>query len=497
MTLSDSEGNLPPELLDNIRSLNPWWRDEAAPKPPPYHRWIFKRLNRILQDGLTPAVVLRGPRRVGKTVLLRQIVKDLLASAVSPSRILYLPFDELPTLSGIREPVLTLARWFERDVLGRSFNASAQGNRPAYILLDEVQNLESWAPQVKNLVDNHSVRMLITGSSSLRIEAGRDSLAGRITTVDLGPLLPREIAALRFGVRSEPIWDDGSNGAATLDFWRQAVSRCAEQADSRRQAFQAFSERGGYPAAHERKDASWPEIADYLEESIIQRALKHDLATDARGGNLEGGLLEEVFRLCCRYAGQAPGERVFVPEIRRALAIDVPWGRLRGCLDMLDATLLMRLIRPLELRLKRQPSPSKICLCDHSLRAGWLQEVVPLDPEGLSRNPHLCDLAGRLAESAAGYFLSSIPHLDVAYFPARAGRPEVDFVMTIGARRIPIEVKYRKHVDPHEDTFGLRAFLEKTAFNAPFGLLVTLDDGVVVPDPRIVPISLSSLLWLR
>jgi hypothetical protein len=33
--------------------------------------------------------------------------------------------------------------------------------------------------------------------------------------------------------------------------------------------------------------------------------------------------------------------------------------------------------------------------------------------------------------------------------------------------------------------------------NAPFGLLVTLDDDVPVRDPRIVPISLSSLLWMR
>ena len=42
----------------------------------------------------------------------------------------------------------------------------------------------------------------------------------------------------------------------------------------------------------------------------------------------------------------------------------------------------------------------------------------------------------------------------------------------------------------------LRAFLDKSVYNAPFGLLVTLDDGVSVPDPRIVPISLSALLWL-
>lgn len=157
----------------------------------------------------------------------------------------------------------------------------------------------------------------------------------------------------------------------------------------------------------------------------------------------------------------------------------------------------MRLVQPLELRLKRRKSPPKICLCDHALRASWLQEVIPLDPAGLARQPHLADLAGHLAESVLGYFLASIPNLDVAHFPERGAEPEVDFVLTVGTRRIPIEVKYRKRIDPHDDTRGLRAFLEKTVYNAPLGLLVTLDDNVTVHDPRIIPISLSALLWSR
>ena len=89
------------------------------------------------------------------------------------------------------------------------------------------------------------------------------------------------------------------------------------------------------------------------------------------------------------------------------------------------------------------------------------------------------------------------PHLDLAYFPPRGLEPEVDFVLTVGTKRIPVEVKYRRRIDPHEDTLGLRSFLEKTVYNAPFALLVTLEDEVEIPDPRIIPISLSALLWLR
>ena len=96
-----------------------------------------------------------------------------------------------------------------------------------------------------------------------------------------------------------------------------------------------------------------------------------------------------------------------------------------------------------------------------------------------------------------GYFLASVPNLNVAYLPTPGIQPEVDFVVTVGTVRIPIEVKYRRHMDPFDDTRALRAFLERTINNAPFGLLVTQEDGVQVQDPRIIPISLSAFLWTR
>jgi predicted AAA+ superfamily ATPase len=75
--------------------------------------------------------------------------------------------------------------------------------------------------------------------------------------------------------------------------------------------------------------------------------------------------------------------------------------------------------------------------------------------------------------------------------------PEVDFVLTVGDYRIPVEVKYRRRIDEFRDTLGLRAFLEKTVYHAPFGILVTLTDEVSVTDPRIIPIPLASLLLMR
>jgi predicted AAA+ superfamily ATPase len=130
------------------------------------------------------------------------------------------------------------------------------------------------------------------------------------------------------------------------------------------------------------------------------------------------------------------------------------------------------------------------------LRAAWLQEIIPLSAEGLQQSPHLSDLAGRIAESTAGYFLRSIVGLDVAHFPERAAEPEVDYVLTVGEQRMPVEIKYRKQIT-HSDTRGLRAFIEKAHYNAPFGILVTLLDEAATDDPRIVSLPLSTLMLLR
>lgn len=491
-------GHVPPAAEDNLRQMNPHWRGDPGPTLQRFHRTLFPKLLRLLQAGLAPGVVLRGPRRVGKTVLVRQVMRRLLADGVPPTHILYVAFDELPTFTSLEEPVLRVARWFEARVLGRTFNAAAASGQPAYLLFDEVQNLADWAPQLKHLVDNHTVRVLVTGSSSLRIDAGKDSIAGRVQTLTLGPLGLREIAELRDGVVSTPHWvDNGMGELAQVEFWQDGAAKSRSEGEARRRAFAHWSERGGYPTAQERADVSWPEIATLLNETVIQRAIQHDLRLGSRGRKRDENLLAEVFRLACRYTGQTPGPAAFVPELQRSLAANVGFSRVLTYLKFLDGTLLLRLIQPLELRLKKKKSPAKICICDHALRAAWLQEVIPLDPDALAREPQLSDLAGRIAESALGYHFATVPNLEVAHSPARDAEPEVDFVLTVGTRRVPVEVKYRRRIDAVEDTRGLTAFLERSVHNATFGLLVTLDDDVVVRDPRIVTMSLSSLLWLR
>jgi predicted AAA+ superfamily ATPase len=443
--------------------------------------------------------VLRGPRQVGKTTIQEQLIQQYMKEGVDPQRIFRVQFDELPPLKELKTPILSLCRWFENRILGVTFNEAAHAERPAYLFLDEVQNLDDWAPQLKSLVDHNTLHVLVTGSSALRIEAGRDSLAGRITQLDLGPLLLREIAEMRsYGSIEGCLIENGLSSLLNLAFWMGLKEHGKKHAEIRDRALRDFSARGGYPIAQERADRPWEEIADQLNQMVIRRVIEHDLRLGERGRRRDPNLLEEVFRLACRYAGQAPGQAVFVNEIRTALQANIGWQRILTYLRFLDGSLLLRLVEPLELRLKRKKrANAKICLCDPSLRASWLQEIIPLDPEGLRQSSHLADLAGHLAESVAGYFLGNIPGLDLAHFPERGAEPEVDFVLTIGERRIPLEIRYRQTIDPQRDTLGLRAFIEKTVYNAPFGVLVTLRDDVTVPDPRIVALPLSSLLLMR
>jgi len=441
--------------------------------------------------------VLRGPRQVGKTTLLEQVIDKLLDEGVNPKRILRVQFDELELLKKIHEPILELARWFAENILGKSLNQAALDNEPAYLFFDEVQLIPDWAPQLKHLVDLQPVKVFITGSSALRIKAGRDSLAGRMSTLEMGPLLLREVAGFRKMGNISPLLPENSLGSLKhKDFWCQLKESGTSNRELRDLSFSAFSERGSFPIAQISTDRPWEEVADFLVESVINRVLTIDLLTSERGRKRDVNLMEGIFRLACRYIGQSPNKALYLAEIKNVMAGNVGWQRVLAYLRFLDDSLLIRLIDPLEIRIKKRRGGPKLCLCDHSLRAAWFSENIPLTEIDLGNNPHLSDLAGRVAESIAGYFLTSIPNLSVAHFPERGDEPEVDFILAIGEQRIPVEVKYRRHID-HYDTVGLRSFIGNAKYNAPFGVLITLSDEVKIDDPRIVSLPLSTLMLMR
>jgi predicted AAA+ superfamily ATPase len=484
-------------LVADLRRMNPWWEGKPGKQLPKTQRHLVGQILRRLEKRMAPIVVVRGPRQVGKTTAQLQLIEHLLKQQWQPTHILRVQCDEIPGLMGLSEPILRLIEWFEASILGKTLNESAKDGKPTLLVFDEVQNLPDRAPQLKHLVDHTTTQVLVTGSSALRIEKGRDSLAGRISTLECGTLSLTEIAHFRgLGNLGPFLPDNGLGELLQRDFWINLIKFGQRHREIRDASYAAFSERGGYPLCHERVNLEWPTLADQLNETVIKRVILHDLRVGEKGRKRDQTLLEELFRLCCRYIGQTPDIQTLVRELQRALNANVGSVRVRSYLKFLGDTLLLRLVEPMEIRLKKKRGAPKICLADHGLRASWLQEVVPLDLKQLQKHEHLGTLAGHIAESVVGALLGAIHGLDVAHFPNRSGEPEIDFVLSIGTTRLPMEVKYQRTIDPFQDTEGLRSFLEKTVNNAPFGLLITQTE-ISLQDPRIIAVPLSTLLLLR
>ncbi|MFM8449035.1 MAG: ATP-binding protein, partial [Haliscomenobacter sp.] len=384
----------------------------------------------------------------------------------------------------------------EKQILKATLNDSASQDKECYLFFDEVQNLEDWSTQLKFLVDHHSIQAVVTGSSALRIELGRDSLAGRINSIEVGTLSLNEIGAIRgMKIPGAFLPDNGIARLKQKAVWQQLKEYGLQNDHFANEAFAAFSERGAYPIAHLRAEVPWEFVADQLNETVITRVIQHDLRLGEKGRKRDPQLLEELFRLCCRYAGQAVSVAKLTREIQTVLNANIGEQRVRTYLKFLSDTLLLRLIQPMEIRLKKKRSDPKICLADHGLRASWLQEYIPLNFVNDESNQDIATIAGFLAESVVGSMLSSVGGLDISYLPPRGNEPELDFVITIGDQRIPIEVKYRNTVKS-EHYKGLEWFVSNPLNRAPFGILIS-KNPVESSHDQIISIPLKHFLLLR
>lgn len=480
-----------------LHQMNPWWKGDAMEPLPETRRYLVQQIKKRFTYRLAPVTVVRGSRQIGKTTACLHVVSDLLGEGVSPQRILRVQFDDIESLRIGKDPILQLVKWYEQHILEDTLNAKASKGEDCYLFFDEVQNLDDWSTQLKFLVDHNSALSVVTGSSALRIELGRDSLAGRINTIEAGTLSLTEIGQIRHmpATPAPLLLDNGVSNLKRRGFWQELQHHGIEHDAFSTEAFHHFSERGAYPIAHLRTDAPWELVADQLNETVIKRVIQHDLRLGEKGRKRDAQLLEELFRLCCRYAGQTPGVGKLTKEIQETLQANIGAQRIRSYLKFLSDTLLIRLIQPLELRLKKKRSDPKLCLADHGLRASWLQETIPLDGITGDANQDISTIAGYLAESVVGNLLSSISGLDLAHLPARNKEPEVDFVITVGDQRIPVEVKYRNTIR-QEHFRGLQWFIDAPINRAPFGILISKNPAPSI-DERIIALPLKHFLLLR
>jgi predicted AAA+ superfamily ATPase len=179
------------QLAEHLRRLNPWWTDTEASWPADElkPRAYVPRVLQLLTDTrLRRAVVLLGPRRVGKTILIHHVIGGLLRGGVAPGAIGHVEMDH-PLLHG--QTVDDLVRQFER------LAPAVEG--PRYLFFDEIQAHRDWERYLKPLVDHRpDLRVLVSGSAAAALKRRSDeSGAGRFTDFLLPPLTFSEYLSLR------------------------------------------------------------------------------------------------------------------------------------------------------------------------------------------------------------------------------------------------------------------------------------------------------------
>ena len=258
------------EVLRRLRLDNPWWESPALRDDPLAsfaRRDYFDQFASIVRnEGVRRAVVLVGPRRVGKTVMVGQLVRQLLADGVDGASILYLSLDT-PLYTD-----LTL-----EDVVGlfREEHGHAPSDR-LFIFFDEVQYHKDWERHLKVLVDTYpNVRFVATGSAAAALKRqSQESGAGRFTDYLLPPLTFSEFLAFVGRDREEgwAVWDQMGRDA---EEGREVEVDPAWIAERNRD-FVDYLNFGGYPEAV-LSEVVRGDSARFVRDDIIGKVLLRDL----------------------------------------------------------------------------------------------------------------------------------------------------------------------------------------------------------------------------
>lgn len=342
----------------------------------------------------TRIVAVQGARQVGKTTLVREIVTDLGGRLVS--------FDD--------EQMLALAK---ADPLG------FLQHDDKVLAIDEIQLAPELVPALKYTVDRdpRPGRFLITGSADLlRLPAARDSLAGRVESIELHGFSQGELAG-----RKEAFIDRAFSGE-----WLSS-----QESDVTRRDYLERATAGSYPEALSRppgrRRTAW--LDSYLT-GIVQR--------DAR----EIGEVRRVDHLpqVLRVLAARNSEELNVADV--STLTEIPATSLRRILELLETMYLIQQIPAWSTNFtKRAVSRPKVSLHDMGLAARLINvSATGAGPDAYSEVAgHLLEgfVAGELRKQSAWAEES----VRISHFRDRSAG-EVDLILeTPDGRVVGIEVK--------------------------------------------------------
>ncbi len=418
-----------------IRTENPWWTGAGVDVlyREMRHRAFFAPFMRLVQAKVRRAVVLLGPRRVGKTVMLQQCVHELIQSGVPPKKICLLSVDQ-PVYSRMR-----------LDDLFRLCRAALKDDDPAgyHVLFDEIQYLADWERDLKVLVDTYPrTRFVVSGSAAAALKAkSQESGAGRFTEFLLPPLTFHEFLHLldrqQLIVEVKRDW-----GGEQLPFHDTI------DIDALNVLFTQYITFGGYPEALFdpliQKDPG-----RFIRSDIVDKVLLRDLPS--LYGIADVQELNRFFSVVAYNTGQ-----VFsYGSLGETSGVDAV--TIRKYLEYLEAAYLIRRLRRLDVSAKqyKREHGFKVYLTNPSLRTALFGPLPDGDPG-----------FGALAETAV--YAQDLTLGELVYYASwKAGRDEgeVDLVR-LNARLKPdriCEVKWSdRYVDKPGELWSLLTFAQRT-----------------------------------
>jgi predicted AAA+ superfamily ATPase len=422
------------EIETRLRLDNPWWQAgagiDAEYRAFPRRAYLepFERL--VRGSGARRAVILMGPRRVGKTILVYHTIHALLEDAHVPGRdILYLSL-ETPIYTGASLESLV-------DRFGKLFERPA--HTTLYVFFDEIQYLKNWEVHLKSLVDTYrDCRFIVTGSAAAAMKTKSiESGAGRFTEFILPPLTFAEY--LRF-IEREADLIRRREVEGTVQYRCTRIHELNEE-------FINYLNFGGYPEAVFSADVrSSPRR--FIKSDIIDKVLLRDLPS------LYGiSDVQELNRLFNTLAYNSAQE-LSLEDLSRTS--HVAKNTLGKYLEYLEAAFLIKRMRRVDhdaAHFKRMTT-FKVFLTNPTMRAALFGPVADSHPA-----------MGCMAETAVfSQWLHNTAYVDSLYY-ARWDKGEVDLVSLEPARQRPrfaVEVKWsdRAFDDPREIK-GLVEFARK------------------------------------
>ncbi len=365
-------------------------------------RTMYHALLDRLQEERAFMQVVAGPRQVGKTTLVRQVLE----ACPQPSH--YASADE----PGINGKVWLRQQWEVARI------KAGQQQQPVVLVLDEIQKITDWSQVVKQLWDEDSfrriqVKVVLLGSAPLLIQRGlTESLAGRFELLH-------------------------------LPHWSYAEMREAFGWDLNQYIF-----FGGYPGAAPliSKHQRWQR---YLLDSLIETTISRDILLMTRVD--KPALLRRLFQVGCSHSGQIVSYQKMIGQLQDAGNTTT----LAHYLELLAAAGMVTGIQKYSGSLIRQRASSpKLQVMNTALISA--QGTGTLKTALLER-----DQWGRLVESAVGaHLINSLYGSELRLWYWREGNNEVDYVLQRGDELVAIEVKSGRLRDSMP---GMAAFVKQYA----------------------------------